>query len=125
MFRRFISLLTACLMAAPFCGCCYASALPAADTEACPACHADADTSAPAPRSSDCPCCTDTLSRQLSPEPAAAPRPVLVVLQAWVRPHSEVWAPATADTPALAHAPQDLPRNRAVPLYLRHCALLH
>lgn len=125
MFLRFTSLLTACLMAAPFCGCCYASALPAAEAEACPACHVDAEPSAPASRSSDCPCCTDTLSRQLSPEPAAAPRPVLVVLQAWVRPHSEFWAPPATATPPQVHAPLEPPRSRAAPLYLRHCALLH
>ena len=120
MFRRFTSLIAACLMAAPFCGCCYAAALPVAAEETCPACQ----TEAPAPQSPDCPCCADTLTRQLSPEPAAAPRPVLVVLQAWVRSHSELWVVPTDASPRPLTVLSAPPRRDAAPLYLQHCALL-
>lgn len=122
MFRRFTSLIAACLMAAPFCGCCTAAALPVAETEACPACQsAPAE---PVPQTPDCPCCADTLARQLSPETAAAPRLVLVVLQAWVRSHSEFWIVPTNAAPAPVVAPRAPPRSGPAPLYLRHCALL-
>lgn len=120
MFRRFTSLIAACLMAAPFCGCCYAAALPATTETACPACPAET----PAPQSPDCPCCADTLTRQLSPEPAAAPRPVLVVLQAWVRSHPEFGVVPTGASPRPVAIPAAPPRGDAAPLYLQHCALL-
>ena len=120
MFRRFTSLIAACLMAAPFCGCCYAAALPVAVEESCPACQ----TETPAPQSPDCPCCADTLARQLSPETAAAPRLVLVVLQAWVRPHPEFWVVPTNASPRPVVASRAPPRSGSAPLYLQHCALL-
>lgn len=122
MFRRFTSLIAACLMAAPFCGCCTAAALPVAETEACPACQsAPAE---PVPQTPDCPCCADTLARQLSPETAAAPRLVLVVLQAWVRSHSEFEAPPAVAIHRPLAAPAPPPRSGSAPLYLQHCALL-
>jgi len=120
MFRRFTSLIAACLMAAPYCGCCYAAALPVAAEETCPACQ----TEAPAPQTPDCPCCADTLARQLSPETAAAPRLVLVVLQAWVRSHPEFGNVPPGASPRPAAIPAAPPRGDAAPLYLQHCALL-
>ena len=131
MFTRLTQSLMVLLMAVPMCWCCMAKALPspAAKTD-CLSCHKfllpeDMPQDKPAP-DSDCPCCQGTLERNISPDIAAAPRLILVDLQAWV------WLAVEEDLPPLKFVQADYlqtarnhgPPRLATPLYHLHCSLL-
>lgn len=136
MITRLVQYFMALLMAAPMYLCCQLGAMtqeaaPVA-ADACQACRlltgADETPTAPMRDSkTDCPCCTGTLERNLSPDTAAAPRLVLVDLQAWVWWQAEDLLPPTRreHEARVHHARVDPgPPRREAPLFLRHCALL-
>ena len=135
MISRFASFLVAFLMGVPLCWCSYAQppASMTAEVGACSACHPSTQQGSAAhgsPHShhegkSHACCHAGVAERNLSPDTAAAPRLVLVDLQAWVwslpdflapPKWSELSAPAFSPVPHLAH--------EGPPLYQRHCALL-
>jgi len=131
MLARLTSLLTSLIMAVPMCWCCIAGAIPAASGEAetCASCKQFSENGhipeAPAPEQ-DCACCDGLLQRDLSPHAAAAPRLVLVDLQAVVWPRTVgVLLPMWRE---LAHlhlcTVGHRPLSSAAPLYHQHCALL-
>lgn len=133
MASKFHSLVMVLLMAWPMCWCCYVQAAPAPQAHgaeaACPACPASEPSSSDdsqgrpvSPRD----CCHDAKVRHFFPDTAAAPRLVLVDLQAVVW---EQWGLAGAVTPPASHRfPKgDLHARRASngpPLYQSNCAWL-
>ena len=136
MISRFASFLVAFLMGVPLCWCSYAQppASMTAEVSACSACHPSTQQGSAAHGSPHSPhegkshaCCHASVAeRNLSPDTAAAPRLVLVDLQAWVRMHPESfhWAGALAVAERNHTDANRKLRGQEPPLYQRHCALL-
>lgn len=128
MFSRLTGYALALLMGVPLCWCCWMSTpAAAAEVESCPACKlADSEPGLPAAPTHDRPCCTGLNERNISPDIAAAPRLVLVDLQAWVWMRPDDLAPPTqAELLSLGQGAHERgPPRPGAPLYERHCALL-
>ncbi len=136
MISRLTSYTLMLLMSVPLCLCCVVAAPVKAapvEIEACSACQkfAEPEEGVPAKTSSsdhhgNRACCVNTTERNLSPESAAAPRLVLVDLQAWVWTRSEnvsylLWQATEAQE---LQAALFVPPPIQAPLYQQHCALL-
>ncbi|HYF34810.1 MAG TPA: hypothetical protein VD994_05915 [Prosthecobacter sp.] len=133
MLSRLTALVLALVMVLPLCWCCAAeapAAAAAAEEETCSACRyaeveQDLPASSPVDSHQDRRCCAKAKLRNLSPDVAAAPRLVLVDLQAWVWMRADLAAPPVkVDLDAIVFSLERHAASHAPPLYQRHCALL-